>query len=464
MAASAVGAFLGVEQGARVLVSAQSNFALDNLAARLIAELPKDVLKLRIQSENGRPPEPPVDQHTLQELTKTVVEDARKNVQALITESTLNAREKALADEWLAMLKSTQIELGDRIRVGASVVFATCSMAATLYDEASQAGRSFDWVIVEEAAKAWPTEIIVPLVLGTRWTLIGDHKQLGAFRSEEVARFLGSLKSMSDPDLRRHYAAREQRLNALALFRELFSEKHNRDRGSGHVHAVNRLTWQFRMHPDIVEPVGRAFYPVEPPELDANQLPVSFLRTFHKANKPHGVVHPRFLMGHPLVWIDTTGIPGLEDKGYWSNEGEVALIDKVVQRMDPAPAAASAPDGADDSLVVLTPYNAQVALLGQMGALRGRVHTVHSFQGREADRVIVSLVRTQQRGTTPMANVGHVSADEVVNVLLSRARRLCVLVGSFGHFATYGGRSWDIVTRAIGRYGRIVPIDEADLL
>jgi AAA domain len=464
VAAHAVSAFLGVDQGARVLVSAQSNFALDNLATRLIAELPKDVLKLRIQSETARPPEPPVDQHTLPELTKAVVEDARKNVKALIRESELSAREKALADEWLAMLSSTQIELGDRIRVGASVVFATCSMAATLYDEASQAGRSFDWVIVEEAAKAWPTEIIVPLVLGTRWTLIGDHKQLGAFRSDDVGRFLGSLNIMSDPDLRRHYAAREERLNVLALFRELFSEKHSRARGSGHVHAVNRLTWQFRMHPDIAQPVGRTFYPVEPPELDANRLPVSFLHTFHKADKPHGVKHPSFLAGHPLVWIDTTGVPGLEDKGYWSNEGEVALIAKLVQRMYPAPAPAAAPDGTAGGLVVLTPYNAQVALLGQMGELRGRVHTVHSFQGREADRVIVSLVRTEQRGGTPVANVGHVGADEVVNVLLSRARRLCVLVGSFGHFAAYGGQSWDIVTRAVARYGRIVSCDEADLL
>jgi hypothetical protein len=78
--------------------------------------------------------------------------------------------------------------------------------------------------------------------------------------------------------------------------------------------------------------------------------------------------------------------------------------------------------------------------------------------------VIVSLVRTEQRGGTPVANVGHVGADEVVNVLLSRARRLCVLVGSFGHFAAYGGQSWDIVTRAVARYGRIVSCDEADLL
>jgi serine/threonine protein kinase len=464
VAAHAVRAFLDLEQSSRVLVSAQSNYALDNLAARLIAELPRDVLKLRIQSENGRPPEPPVDKHTLGELTKAVAGDARRNVRALVRGGSLNTREKALAGEWLAALDSAQIELGDRISAGASVVFATCSMAATLYDEASQTGRSFDWVIVEEAAKAWPTEIVVPLVLGSRWTLIGDHKQLGAFRSEDVGRFLGSLATMSDENLVQHYKARGERLDRLALFRELFNENHGQRAVSGHLHAVNRLTWQFRMHQDIAEPVGRAFYQAEPLEFDADRLPVSFLKTYHTASKPHGVVHPGFLAGRPLVWIDTTGVSGFEDKRYWSNEGEVSLISDLIQRMDPPSAAADAGDDADDGLVVLTPYRAQVALLGQMGELRGRVHTVHSFQGREAERVVVSLVRTQQRGTTPMANVGHVGTDEVVNVLLSRARRLCVLVGSFGHFAANGGRSWDTVTRAVARYGKIVPVKETDLL
>ncbi len=124
----------------------------------------------------------------------------------------------------------------------------------------------------------------------------------------------------------------------------------------------------------------------------------------------------------------------------WSNEGEVALIEAMVSRMVPAPAAGDG-DG-PDSLVILTPYLSQVRKLEGRGVLRGRVHTVHSFQGREADRVIVSLVRTTRVGDNPTRNVGHVGKDEVANVLLSRAKRLLVLVGRFEHFRDNGGQTW----------------------
>lgn len=464
VAARALCKFLDQEAGARVLVSAQSNFALDNLAARLIEELPPDTLTLRITATNSdRPPRPPVNNHTLEELTSRVVERARTHVRGLLRESGLSPKERALAQEWLNVVLSDKVELGDRIRAGASVVFATCSMAASLYDDATETNRSFDWVIVEEAAKAWPTEIVVPLVLGNRWTLIGDHRQLGAFRSDQVSRFLNGLGGMHDEDMKRHYAAREDRLKVLALFRELFADHGPADRPPGHVHAVDRLNLQFRMHRDIAAPVGRTFYPAQPPQMDDDKLPLSFLDTFHSANKPHGVIHPPFLAGRPLVWIDTAGHAGFEDNPHWSNEGEAELIANLVQRMDPPPAPPDADDKTDGSLVVLTPYRAQVALLTRKGELRGRVYTVHSYQGREADRVIVSLVRTEQRGTTPMANLGHVGTDEVANVLLSRARRLCVVVGSYGHFAVNGGQSWDLITRAVARYGTIVPSSEIGL-
>lgn len=86
--------------------------------------------------------------------------------------------------------------------------------------------------------------------------------------------------------------------------------------------------------------------------------------------------------------------------------------------------------------------------------------TVHSFQGREADRVIVSLVRTTRTGDDPVRNLGHVGKDEVANVLLSRAKRLLVLVGRFEHFRDNGGPTWRLVTDVVERYGHVVPPSE----
>lgn len=461
VAAHALGQFLESEAGARVLISAQSNFALDNLAARLIDELPRDNLVLRITSENAEtPPRSPVDQHTLEKLTSRVIADSRKHILRYQRQASLSLREQALATAWLESMNSDQVEMGDRIKAGASVVLATCSMAASVMDGGRDVADMFDWVIVEEAAKAWPTEIVVPLVLGARWTLIGDHRQLGAHRSEQVEEFLDSLAGTRDEDLQRHYQERHKRLNTLALFRNLFEGTDQAPRPAGYVRPVDRLTWQFRMHRAIAQPVARTFYPCDPPELDDDLLPVSFLQTYHTANRPHEVVHPGCLADRPLVWIDTSGQPGFEDKRYWSNQGEVKLIATLVEQMDPPPAPPDADDKVDGSLAVLTPYRAQVKLLTDMGALRGRVHTVHSFQGREADRVIVSLVRSERRGQTAMANVGHVGTEEVANVLLSRARRLCILVGSYQHFAENGGPAWQLITQVVQRYGKIVPVGD----
>jgi len=136
----------------------------------------------------------------------------------------------------------------------------------------------------------------------------------------------------------------------------------------------------------------------------------------------------------------------------------VALIEKMVSRMNPPPA----PPGDDgvDSLAILTPYLAQLTKLESRDILRGRGHTVHSFQGREADRVLVSLVRTARISDRPTQNVGHVGRDEVVNVLLSRARRLLVLVGRFAHFRDNGGPTWQLVTGIVEQYGHVVPVAE----
>jgi hypothetical protein len=43
---------------------------------------------------------------------------------------------------------------------------ATCSVSAQVLDHSRDGAAVFDWVIVEEAAKAWPNELLIPLVQG----------------------------------------------------------------------------------------------------------------------------------------------------------------------------------------------------------------------------------------------------------------------------------------------------------
>jgi superfamily I DNA and/or RNA helicase len=59
-------------------------------------------------------------------------------------------------------------------------------------------------------------------------------------------------------------------------------------------------------------------------------------------------------------------------------------------------------------------------------------HTVDSFQGNEADIVIISLVRNN--GHSPGEGLGFLKDGSRMNVLLSRAQRLLILVGSWDFF------------------------------
>ncbi len=82
-----------------------------------------------------------------------------------------------------------------------------------------------------------------------------------------------------------------------------------------------------------------------------------------------------------------------------------------------------------DDILVVAPYNAQVAALAEaLPALAGRIGTVDRFQGQEAPVVIYSMTSSSPedapRGMEFLYN-GH-----RFNVATSRAKALCILVGS----------------------------------
>jgi len=115
-----------------------------------------------------------------------------------------------------------------------------------------------------------------------------------------------------------------------------------------------------------------------------------------------------------------------------SNPGEAALAAASAAWL----VAAGGVPGA--GLVVISPYNGQVAriraALEAAGSLlpaaaaealsQVRVSTVDSFQGQEAECVVLSLVRSNEIG-----EVGFLADSRRINVAVTRAKRLCVVIG-----------------------------------
>jgi hypothetical protein len=67
-------------------------------------------------------------------------------------------------------------------------------------------------------------------------------------------------------------------------------------------------------------------------------------------------------------------------------------------------------------------------------AARPLAHTVDSFQGNEADVVVVSLVRNNTLEPGDDSALGFLDKAYRLNVLLSRAEQLLVLIGSWEFF------------------------------
>jgi superfamily I DNA and/or RNA helicase len=222
------------------------------------------------------------------------------------------------------------------------------------------------------------------------------------------------------------------------------------------------MSVQFRMREPIGDLVSRVFYPagVQPNEAPPDGLPVGGLATYidpdpAKRIAPVRFASPRVLDGESLVWLDTAGISSCRNQPHWWNPGEAAVVLELVGQLAPFPKPNQ--DGYGESpLAVLTPYREQLKLLQGSSLVAPYLSTIHAFQGREADVVILSLVRDTAQGggrgpAAVQAQLGHLGQRQLVNVMFSRARRQLVIVGRFDHYARIMGPDgfWTQVCRAV---------------
>ncbi|HVA60952.1 MAG TPA: TM0106 family RecB-like putative nuclease [Mycobacteriales bacterium] len=130
--------------------------------------------------------------------------------------------------------------------------------------------------------------------------------------------------------------------------------------------------------------------------------------------------------GAGLRWL------GVEHEGNRTSsveETEVAarVFEALVGREWTDREGARVPLGIHDILVV-APYNAQVHLLAQRLPAGARVGTVDKFQGQEAPVVIVSLTASSAEDVP--RGMEFLYSRNRLNVAVSRAKALCVVVGS----------------------------------
>jgi hypothetical protein len=264
---------------------------------------------------------------------------------------------------------------------------ATCQQSLSL---ASHGDDSYDLVIVDEAARATPLDLFIPMSMGRKIILVGDHKQLPHMLEPEVLKLIRDDPKYGDLNL------------DISLFEKLFSMFE-----SGIQPKSILLDTQYRMHPDICQFVSEAFY--------EGKLKSGI--TAEDRVIPHKIFD-----GKALAYINVTKKHDTENGGQSkSRVSEARLIAKDVEKV-----AKICPD---KTIGVITFYSAQKDMLeSEIGTVlnysqldKVEIGTVDSFQGKEFDFVFLSCVRSNTR-KEEKDSVGFLTKPNRVCVSLSRAK------------------------------------------
>eukprot|EP00937_MAST-01D_sp_MAST-1D-sp2_P006031 g6031.t1 len=299
-----------------------------------------------------------------------------------------------------------------------------CTTLSSTGLDAFEDAEPFDILIVDEAAQSVELSTLVPLRLGIRQCiLVGDPKQLPA---TVFAR--GGARSGYD----------------ISLFERL-ATRHARAALRPHL-----LDTQYRMHPAISAFPSRYFYDGRVRDGDCVGS-AKWRAPWHGA---HGLA----LTAAPLQFLDLASSAESSARSLSRRNAPearlcVALLRALLELCPEAfsgegehcAGAASAASAAVDKsrgvaprVAMLTPYTDQLQLLNQQclaafgdeTARLVEVSTVDGYQGREADVVIFSCVRSAGAGGSARHSIGFVDDLRRMNVALTRARLSLYVVGS----------------------------------
>lgn len=281
----------------------------------------------------------------------------------------------------------------------------------------------YDYVILDEAARISPQDLMIAMSQGKKIILVGDHRQLPHIIDDDVARRMEEGKS----------GRSEVEWLKKSMFEYLFSERLKTLEERDGIQRRVTLDKQFRMHPTLGDFVSRNFYErFDSTERIESGMPIEM---FH-----HDLPGTD---DKPAIWIDVPESYGKATRSgtSWTRHAEVdAIVKQLLNWL-------KSPQGRDLSYGVITFYKAQeVAIHNELRKRIGdiefddkklRVGTVDSFQGMEFDVVFLSVVRTMPTDSRNEADrvvqarklFGHLCLCNRLNVSMSRQKKLLVVVG-----------------------------------
>ena len=361
-----------VKAGEKILVSAPSNTAVDNIAKGLIDQ---HIKVLRVG--NTSKVDETVFQYTpegklsnskqLKEIKQLKIRAEEFRKMALKYKRSFGKAEREQRNLLFKEVKNIRTEIKklqayneEKLYTEADVILGT---PVGLYDTKIN-HLTFHTLVIDEAGQCIEPLAWTIFPLAQKYVLAGDHLQLPpTVLSNEAAR-LGLIKSILE--------------TSIATVKNVFL-----------------LNTQYRMRAAIAGFSGNYFY---------NGL---LLTAAHLTNN-----------GTHLTFIDTAGSGFNEKHGSdgtsLQNEGELQIVQKLLETemFDPLRTA------------FISPYAGQVAAAKEILPKQMRISTIDSFQGQEKEIIILSLVRSNDDG-----EIGFLKDYRRMNVAITRAKEQLFVIG-----------------------------------
>ncbi|MCO5261047.1 MAG: AAA domain-containing protein [Crocinitomicaceae bacterium] len=362
------------KQGKRLIVSAPSNTAVDNIGSRLAAlgigflrvgnnvkvreelvpytiqgkinesNLQQTIKKIRIQSEQLR--------KMAHQYKRNFGKDERDQRKLLLNEV------KSIRNEIKALQQHFETSLYEKntLILGTPIGIYDCN-----FKEAA-----FDFLLMDEAGQCLEPLVWVLIPLAQRFIFAGDPYQLPPTVISEEAKQKGFAVSLLESVVGNNY-------------------------------PVHLLDTQYRMEAVIAEFSNRYFY-------------AGKLKSINAVTATNDAV-----FFYDSAGADYTEQEDEETASLYNLE-ELNFIQRLVQSLD----------FPKNNCVFITPYNGQLQKAKELLAETpiSRFSTIDSFQGQEADCVIVSLVRSNSA-----QQIGFLNDYRRVNVALTRAKKKLYIIG-----------------------------------
>jgi len=344
-----------------------------------------------------------------------------------------------IRQKYVENLKNKPALVKQSIAEYVTVLGATCQQAAgdkmvSVKSVEQSNSISFDSVIIDEAARANPLDLMIPMAMArTRIVLVGDHKQLPHMLEPRVE---NELQDKNEIEI----AGRE--LLKQSLFERLYLDLKKFEQQGGAKKRVVMLDTQFRMHPVLGDFHSKEFYEsCGLPKVKAG-LPA--------ANFPLDVPGYKDVLA---AWINVDQKQGRRKSrnGSKYRQCEADIISEEAEKI-----LKSRPDL---SVGIITFYAAQRDVIQEIMVQKGimkktfdeygpvegfdllpngderfRVGSVDAFQGKEFDVVLLSTVRHWKKSNSINADLanqqlGFLRIINRINVAMSRQKRLLIVVG-----------------------------------